>query len=783
MSSRLIRKAAAESMVLLKNNGVLPLQKAAKVAVFGRCQADTFFVGYGSGGEIRAPYKISVLEGLKQTGLQLNETVRSAYETWCTKEENIADPGNEWGKWPYSYPEMPLTESFVKEAAKESETAIVVIGRAAGEDRENKTEEGIYYLTGQEREMLRFTTKHFKDTIVVLNCGNIIDFSWMDEFSCSALVMMWLGGMEAGNALADILTGAENPSGKMAATVAKEYKDYPSAANFGGEEYNFYEEDIYVGYRYFETFAREKIRYAFGYGLSYTSFDVEPMTFKEHEETLDFTVLVRNSGKVKGKELLQLYVQPPQGKLGKEVRRLLAFQKTDELLPGEEREYVLTVSKAEMASFDDEGKTGFASSFVLEEGEYWFFFGVSRNDGRLAYRNAGGYVQKKFRIVETVTPVCPPQHMFGRMSPDLGEEQALEQRELLTPGNIDLKQRILDQLPEEIPFTGDKGILFSEVCDGTASMEAFVAQLTDEELESLTRGEGGTNRPSGVEGNTGVFGGFLPSVKAKGVPVIVTSDGPAGIRLKKEATLLPCGTALACTFHPELIEKLYEIVALELEQLEVDVFLAPGLNIHRNPLCGRNFEYYSEDPYLSGKMAAAAVRGIQSRGRSACPKHFAANNQEVRRFQNDSRMSERALREIYLKGFEICVKEGKPKNIMTSYNKINGVWSHYNFDLATTVLRGEWGYQGNVMTDWWMQKSYSPEFPKLRYNAYRVRAQVDLLMPGNENSSPEQPQHYVPDETLLETLGEEDGITRAEIQRSAINVLNFAASALKARKN
>ena len=308
---------------------------------------------------------------------------------------------------------------------------------------------------------------------------------------------------------------------------------------------------------------------------------------------------------------------------------------------------------------------------------------------------------------------------------------------------------------------------------GERSMEDFVAQLTVEELEALTRGEGGMNSAWGVEGNAGIYGGVISSLREKGIPVVVTADGPAGLRIKRYTSLMPCGTALACTWNEALVEQLFKKIAAELERFDVNVILSPGLNIHRNPLCGRNFEYFSEDPYISGKMAAAAVRGIQAMGRAACPKHFACNNQEVKRNQNDSIVSGRALREIYLRGFEICVKESKPENIMTSYNKINGVWSHYNYDLAMTVLRGEWEYDGVIITDWWMHKSASPEFPTLRDNAYRVRAGVDVLMPGSVIGKKEN--EYVSDGTLLETLGEEDGITKAELQRTALKVLRFAA--------
>ena len=771
----LARKSAAEGCVLLKNNGVLPLKKDKTVSVFGRCQVDTFYVGYGSGGNVHPPKKVSFLEGLRSCeGISLNETVSKVYEDWCHKKENIADPGTEWGKWPYYYPEMPLEEAFVEKAAKESEIALLFIGRAAGEERENFLGEGSYYLTEEEKRMLALVTAHFEDTVVVLNCGNIIDMAWTLEYNISALLMVWLPGMEAGNALADVLSGKENPSGKLNDTIAVSYEDYPSAANFGKKEYNCYEEDIYVGYRYFETFAKEKILYSFGYGLSYTTFDVLPLSYRGQgtDDYFEISVRVSNTGKVAGKEVVQLYMEAPQGTLGREKRSLLTFQKTEELAPGTSQDLVFKVPLEQLAAFDDSGKTGYKNTYVLEKGDYWYFFGVSNTKGRVVFRNAGGTAIKETRLFRRLEEICPVQQEFERLFPIEDGKQYFPGRETVEKGQVNMKRRILEELPEEISVTGDRGILFSEVVKGNVPLEAFVAQLTDDELEALTRGEGPMDRPSGVGGNTGVFGGFYPSLREKAVPVIVTADGPAGLRIKRYTSLMPCGTALACTWNVELIEQMFEKMADELDRFDVDILLSPGLNIHRNPLCGRNFEYFSEDPYISGKMAAAAVRGIQKRGRSACPKHFACNNQEVNRHHNDSRVSGRALREIYLRGFEICVKEAHPKNIMTSYNKINGVWSHYNFDLAKTVLRDEWKYDGVIMTDWWMQKSSSPEFPNLRDNAYRVRAGVDVLMPGSVVGSKEK--EYISDGTLLETLGKPEGITRGELQRTAMQVLKFA---------
>ena len=270
--------------------------------------------------------------------------------------------------------------------------------------------------------------------------------------------------------------------------------------------------------------------------------------------------------------------------------------------------------------------------------------------------------------------------------------------------------------------------------------------------------------------HAGVLGGITESLRALGVPPATTTDGPSGIRLRATCSLLPSGTALACSWNLPLVQDLYATMGREMVDKGTDVLLAPGMNIHRNPLCGRNFEYFSEDPLVTGKLAAAVVQGLQSAPVSACPKHFACNNQEYNRNHNNSVVSARAMREIYLRGFEICIKEAHPKNLMTSYNKINGVWSHYNYQLCTALLREEWGYTGNVMTDWWMRYAASPEFPELRDNGYRVRAQVDVLMPGAKTAISKSAPN---DGSLLATLGKPDGITLGELQRTAKNVLRM----------
>ena len=337
-----------------------------------------------------------------------------------------------------------------------------------------------------------------------------------------------------------------------------------------------------------------------------------------------------------------------------------------------------------------------------------------------------------------------------------------------------MKQVILENIGEDVQYTGDKGYKLSDVENGTVSMEDFVAQLSLEELEAISRGDYKMDSPLGAKGNAGAMGGILESLRAKGIPPMITTDGPSGIRLLSYCALIPNGTALASTFNTELVEKVYAKISEELREKGSDILLAPGMNIHRSHLCGRNFEYYSEDPVVTGLMGAAAVKGIQTCGGSACPKHYACNNQEVNRTKNDSRVSERALREIYLKGFEICVKTAKPNTIMTSYNKINGVWGHYNYELCERVLREEWGFDGVVMTDWWMRPSKSPEFPQMCDQAYRVRAGVNVLMPGGDRVT-----NGKPDGTLLKTYGKKDGITLYEMQRNASFVLKLCMKKYK----
>ena len=753
----LLRRAAADGAVMLENNGILPLKDGTRVALFGITGYESHYVGYGSGGDVNRPYAVSFADGIKNCDrLTLDPTIESIYREW-----NKKNPINNgfWGHWPFYFPEMPLDNTAVENARNKNEVAVAGIGRAAGESRDCKLQKGSYYLADDEIAMLDALAEEFDDIVILLNIGGIFDMSWIEKYKkvIGAILIVWQGGMEGGNAAADLLCGKAYPSGRLTDTIAKRYENYPSSANFGGKDFNEYKEDIYVGYRYFETFAKSKVLYPFGYGLGYTEFEISANAVEKSNDKFIFNVSVKNIGNTIGREVVQLYLSKPCGKLGNPEKILVAFVKTAELKSGESETIELIVETNQLASYDES-----KSAYITESGKYEFFLGKSIRENEAVFTFEQGEDEVDCQCVQASAPI---ENLEVMSAYEYNGKRIIKNRKARTK-EYDLGKRILENLPEEIPQTEDKGFKLADVKSGKITMEQFVAQLNNNELEAISRGDYVMNSPLGAKGNAGAFGGVLQSLRAKGIKPVITTDGPSGIRLSACCSLLPIGTLLACSFDPQLVEEIYSAVAEEMFAKGSDVLLAPGMNIHRNPLCGRNFEYYSEDPYLTGKIAAAAVKGIQSHGASACPKHFACNNQEFRRNMNDSRLSERALREIYLKGFEICVREARPKNIMTSYNRINSVYGHYNYELCTTILRNEWGYKGNVITDWWMKNEKSPEFPLIRNQAYRVRAQVDVLMPGGGRIPRRKP-----DGTLLESLGKEGGITLGELQRTACNVL------------
>lgn len=723
-----IRRAGAESIVLLKNcDGVLPLG-SEPVAVFGRCQVDTFFVGYGSGGDVKAPHKVSILAGLKASGINIDSSLSDVYEDFS--REHPADPGV-WGHWSLSYPEMALTDEVVERAAARDSKAIVIIGRAAGEDGDNTLTKGGYYLSEDEEHLLRQLDSYFNNIIVLLNTGNVIDLSWLSDYiHIKAVMLVWQLGQEMGHAVADVLAGRISPSGHLTQTIAERYEDYPSSAFYGDSEANEYRERGDVGYRGLIK-TPEKILFPFGYGLSYTSFDVGINGFDESGDDFRIMTCIRNTGVMSGKGLVQIYVKKPDGSM-----TLEAFQKSDELAPGETEHLTLVVKREQLAVYDSD-----ICCFVIKKGSYGFYQGYSCTEA---------------------------SRLAGKASVEADE--VISQCETITESSDELKQRITERMPREIKPQVKERIGFDEVVNGSADMNDFIAQLTPAELSDLSRGEGPMDSSLAVKGNTGIFGGITRELRDRGIPPVNTSDGPSGLRISYYCALIPIGTALASTWNPLVVQELYSRVADEMLHYGVDIFLGPGMNIQRNPLCGRNFEYYSEDPYLTGCIAIAAVRGIQSHGASACIKHFACNNQELNRNHNNSVVDEKTLREIYLRPFEMVIKEADPGCVMMSYNRLNGVWSHYNYDLATTVLRKEWGYKGLIMTDWWMQLAESPEFDGIKDNAYRVRSGVNVLMPGGLDYRVDR---YIHDDNI------ENSLTLGELQSNARYVLHFIARRMR----
>ncbi len=760
----LLRQAGTEGTILLRNdNKILPLSKSEKVSVFGRVQNDYMFVGYGSGGDVIKPYTVSLMEGLRNADANINEELASIYDNWCKK--NPPDHGF-WGHWPHFYEEMPIEDSLITKAGKESDCALIVIGRSAGEDRENYETPGSYLLTDDEKSLIRRVSAAFRKTVVILNVGSIIDMKWEELLkNDSAILLPFQGGMESGNSIADVLFGINEPSGRLTDTIARNYSDYPSASCFGKKDSNNFEEDIYVGYRYFETFQKDCVLYPFGFGLGYGEFQRKLEKAQLSENSISLAVSSKNISNYNSKDVIQIYIEAPQGNLGKPSKVLCAFEKTEKLSKDEEQKLNFKIPFSAFASYDDCGKTPFKSSYVIEKGTYRVYLG---GDVRSAEK-VWSFDIEEDTLIERLKEVSAPKPKFNKLVPDFSSgkpEKAYEQA-LTTTEN--LKAIIISKIGKDYGYTGNKGITVGDVKSGKATINDFIAQLSLTELEAISRGDYTMDSPLGNKGNAGVMGGVLDSLRNKGIKPITTTDGPSGIRIRACCSLLPIGTALSAMWNTSLCHEIYKKVGEEMKEKGSHILLAPGMNIHRNPLCGRNFEYYSEDPLITGKTAAAVVKGVQSNGVGACPKHFACNSQETNRNKTDSILSERALREIYLKGFEICVKEAAPYTIMTSYNKINGVWGHYNYNLCNRILREEWKFDGVVMTDWWMQHSSSPEFPEIRDNAYRVRAGVDVLMPGGDRTGKRKP-----DKTLLETYGKENGITLYEMQQTAKRVTELS---------
>ena len=734
--SKLSRDIAAEGIVLLKNDGILPLNKNNTVAIFGVHQIEYVKGGTGSGNVITA-HVVNIFEGLKEKESEGKIKLYKAPSEYYIKIipeclKNVSTKGLLLADPFIDEPELP--KNIIENAANEADVAICVIGRNSGEERDRKNDKGDFYLSDEEEKMIAGIEKCFDKIVVVVNSGGIIDFARFEKDKrISAVVMCWQGGQEGGGATADVLCGDVCPSGKLTDTVAERLENYPCFDTFNeSDDYVKYYEDIYVGYRYFETFAKEKVVYPFGFGLSYTSFEIGDLSALDDGKTIKVNVTVKNTGKIAGKEVVQIYYSAPQGKLGKPRYELAAFSKTKLLLPGEKQNLVMEFPIDCMASYDDLGKCE-NYAYILEKGVYSIYVGTSIRDiVKLDYEYK---INDEYIVIKKLSPKCIPYKLEKRLTGN-GEYEPLP-----TGAKPEFNYK---NIPENTAKEPEKLMKLADVADGRCSMDSFIKQLSQDEKAKLLCGTADPGKwgkgpfngwaDSGVS-NTAGFG----NCERLGIPPIMTADGPAGLRLLKDlgitATAWPIATMLACTWNTDLLYEYGVAVATEVKENNIGVWLGPGLNIHRNPICGRNFEYYSEDPIVSGVMASAVIKGVQSMKIAATPKHFACNNKETNRKKSDSIISQKALREIYLKGFEIAVKNASPWLIMTSYNLINGYNASVNYDLLSGILREEWGYSGAVTTDW---ISYG-------IHGFEVKAGNDIKMPWGY---PEEINDFVMSEIL-----------------------------------
>jgi len=692
--TQLSRTAATEGMVLLKNEqDLLPLKPNSTVALFGKASAD-YVKGGGGSGDVNTAYIHNLCYGMLE---KQSEGKIKVYKPLVDFYEDNVKSQYQDGKIPGQTVEPQIDKKLLDESAANCDVAIISICRYSCEshDRTGVVDDGDFYLTKEEREMVEAVTEKFDNVVIVLNVGGMVDtLGFRNNPKIKSILLAWQAGLEGGLAEADILCGDVCPSGKLTDTFASSFDDYPSSYNFNeSRDYVEYTDDIFVGYRYFETIpnAFEKVNYPFGYGLSYTKFDISNIETNVADGKIKISSLVTNVGKMAGKEVLQEYISAPKGKLDKPKYELKAFAKTSLLDINESTTVFLEFDIDTMASYDES-----IAAFVLEAGDYDVYLGTSVRDTQKVYT----YSVKEFTVTEQLHNRCVPRKLTKRLRAD-GTYQTLETSEYDDvydtsdwPEKPQWKFDHIQGDPRGVAIPEGR-IMLDDVVDGKATLDEFVAQLSINDLIDLVGG-----RPNISVANTLGFG----DLSTFGVPAIMTVDGPAGVRINKECsvptTAWPCATLLACTWNTELVEQVGKAGALEVKENNLGVWLTPGLNIHRSPLCGRNFEYYSEDPFVSGKMAVAMVKGIQSENIGASVKHFCCNNKEVNRKFSDSRVSERALREIYLKGFEIVVKEAEPMTLMSAYNIINGKYASENSELLINILREEWEFKGLITSDW-----------------------------------------------------------------------------------
>ena len=786
-----VRRLAGECMVILENDGVLPLQAGTKkIALFGTGARHTIKGGTGSG-DVNIRENISIAQGLERAGFkfvtegwldQYDRLYADAQEAYAKKlnefTEKTGKPSMLYAfENPFEEPEQPeITEADVKEA----DAAIYVISRNSGEGKDRRAEKGDYYLSDRELQNIRFMTEHYKNCIVLLNVGGVIDLTSLKAIEgVQAIMLVGQTGNMGGYAVADVLTAKTIPSGKLTDTWARSYEDYPSSATFSHRDGNlddeYYSDGIYVGYRYFDTFGVMPL-YCFGYGKSYTEFEIKTMNVTADEKQVQVEVEVTNIGdKYPGKEVVQVYYSAPDGIMEKPTQELAGFAKTKLLAPGEKDVVTITFATIDMASFD-----AYDAAWIMEEGEYTIRVGnSSRNTEAVAVIDLDEQVttlQLK-RLMRDTIAVRELHHMIPifDIEFDFGVP-AIPFRIMLQAENFKkelveyevMRRTLMDKRKDEV-------LTLEDVKAGNATLDELTAQLTVEELCVGTERRNGDGNVIGSASSCvpGAAGDTTSSLlETRKVPNLIQADGPAGLRLETPCTAIPIATTLAQSWDMDLIHRMGELVGEEMKQLHVDLWLAPGMNIHRNPLCGRNFEYYSEDPVLTGLCAATETKGVQSqKGKGTTIKHFAGNNQEDNRMFTNAHISERALREIYLKGFEIAVKTAQPYAIMTSYNLINGVHSANNYDMLQNIARDEWGFEGLVMTDWYTSQDTTEMGMVSPSGKYSHSSSVQCIKAGNDLQMPGCQQNV---DDIVETVNEGKEITKADLQRCAKHILSVA---------
>lgn len=766
--SALARRAAAEGIVLLKNEGMLPLKTSDPIALFGSGAGKTVKGGIGSG-DVNNRNSISVYRGIKEAGAVVtnedwiqdyDKRYKEAREEWKEKiledVRHVQNPFDAYAANPFSLPDgRRIQETDLKGAA----AAVYVISRISGEGKDRRIEKGDYYLSSREREDILYLDRFHIPLILILNSGGPVELTdiLQETENIRAVLNISQPGQEGGHAVADILFGRAVPEGKLTATWARQYEDYPFSDTYsylnGDLEKEEYREGIYVGYRYFDSFGVKPL-FSFGYGLSYTSFGLAFRVLQTEKSSVQARVAVTNTGQsYAGREVVQVYVSFPQGRIEKESRRLAGFAKTDRLMPGESREVVVEIRQKQLAVFSEERQ-----AWIVEAGTYGIWVGNSLDSAVLsAYLTVPREV-----VLERTHRICPRKEPFEELCRDSfgnSESRAEEEKKKTIP------------VYEFVPCSQPE-IQYVSPAEEQYSVEELIPLLYGNiTAGASTLGSAGIRVP-------GSAGETTESLEGKyDIRSLIMADGPAGLRLRQSyqvdretdsvhsagvlgslengfleseeiyenadtyyqyCTAFPVGTALAQTWDTDLLCEFGRAVAEEMREFHINLWLAPGMNIQRNPLCGRNFEYFSEDPLLTGVLASAVTRGVQEQtGCGVTVKHFACNNQEDNRMGVDSCVSERALREIYLRGFEIAVKESTPAAIMSSYNLINGVHAANSYDLCTVVARKEWGFEGVIMSDW---NTTVPEDGSIPWKC--ADAGNDIIMPGNSDDDENIRQAY-----------------------------------------